>query len=754
MRYTNVFATALLLLPNLISAQQTDQIVLQGSNANHGGAADVKPINIAIIGAGAAGSSAAYHLHQYGITSRVPLNLTVFERNDYIGGRSTTVGAYDDPALPVELGASIFVEINHILADAITKFNLSTTDFNDNPKGTPGNELGIWDGERFVLEINGGWWDTAKLIWKYGMAPIKTQRLMKSVVGKFLRMYNAQEDVEEPGVFPFKSLTQAAQDVGLLAVTAATGEQFIRENGITGNFGKHVVQASTRVNYAQNLKYIHGLEAMVCMATEGAVAVEGGNWRIFDKMLHASGAAVHLETGVKEVQKTEEGGYTLSLESVEDSMTIEEDFDIVILAGPYQYSNMTLPASADIPDTIPYVSLHVTLFASPHLLSPTFFNLASDQNPPQVILTTLADSETPGKGNMTVGSPGFLSISLLRPIISPNTGVDEYLYKIFSSEPVSAPWLAKLLGVDHLPDNQGDEISKRDVTWMYRKVWNSYPYEYPRVTFEELKLDDGIWYTGGMDSFISTMETNALMGKNVARLIVDELVEKMGRVKDEGDGEWVLLDENDRDEKLIDVLFHDMDRAFEQAKLFIQREHLEKSQCFIPQLAAMSPANHVIKLARAMSSKVLQHYFHFLVTGRTVNGNGRTLSLAYLFGDEIKDADFTAVMACALQAQLKSEKVAIHSPAVTAIYSAREKGSAARRMVVDFFYCHGRPHWFNEREWKGYPKEFLQDLVVKMMAKNESEEEYGRQREEGQKEWGPGKKRKADMLDTNDLRSR
>ncbi|KXS99992.1 hypothetical protein AC579_3028 [Pseudocercospora musae] len=549
MKYsTNVYWTALLLLPlpNLLSAQQTEQIVLQGSDIGNGDAATNKPVNIAIIGAGAAGSSAAYYLHHYAITSRLPLNLTVFERNDYIGGRSTTVSAYDDPTLPVELGASIFVQVNHILTHAVTKFNLSTTDFNDNPKGTPGNELGIWDGERFVLQINGGWWDTAKLIWKYGLAPIKTQRLMKSVVGKFLKMYNSHQDTEEPGVFPFKSLTQAAQDVGLLAVTAATGEQFMRENGITGSFGKDVVQASTRVNYAQNLKYIHGLEAMVCMATEGAMAVEGGNWRIFEKMVQTSGAALHLETGVKEIQRTEKGGYTLSLRSGEDNVATEQDFDVVVLAGPYQYTNITLPLSADAPDTIPYVSLHVTLFTSPHLLSPTFFNLAPDKSPPQVILTTLADSETPGKGNKTVGSPGFLSISLLRPIIDPNTGTEEYLYKIFSADPVSAPWLAKLLGVDHLPDNQGDEISKRDVTWMYRKVWSSYPYEYPRVTFEELKLDDGIWYTGGMDSFISTMETNALMGKNVARLVVDEIMEKMGRVKDDGDGEWVLLDENDR----------------------------------------------------------------------------------------------------------------------------------------------------------------------------------------------------------------
>jgi len=67
-----------------------------------------------------------------------------------------------------------------------------------------------------------------------------------------------------------------------------------------------------------------------------------------------------------------------------------------------------------------------------------------------------------------------------------------------------------------------------DISWVYRKLWQSYPYEFPRVTFEELRLDENLWYTSGIESFISTMETSALMGKNVARLVVDEWVSKEG----------------------------------------------------------------------------------------------------------------------------------------------------------------------------------------------------------------------------------
>jgi prenylcysteine oxidase/farnesylcysteine lyase len=65
--------------------------------------------------------------------------------------------------------------------------------------------------------------------------------------------------------------------------------------------------------------------------------------------------------------------------------------------------------------------------------------------------------------------------------------------------------------------SSGDAIS-----WYYPHVWNSYPYELPRVTFEELELARGFYYTSVMESFISTMETNALMGMNVAQLIADD----------------------------------------------------------------------------------------------------------------------------------------------------------------------------------------------------------------------------------------
>lgn len=465
------------------------------------------------------------------------MNISVFERNDFVGGRSTTVNAYDDPTLPVELGASIFVKVNKILNDAVEEFNLSVNDLHSTAD-IPGAALAVWDGEKFVFVQEGsyGWWDTAKLLWRYGLTPIKTMRLMRTVVGKFLEMY------EEP-IFPFHSLTQVAQDVGLLAVTAATGEQYLTENLITGPFVNEIVQASTRVNYASNIRYIHGLETMVCMAAENAQAVEGGNWQIFDNMIKAANATVFLEEAIStlEAPKTK-ASVTIHSSSIDTEEHLQtSEFDEVIITGPLQFSNISFKHLDVDVDEVPYVQLHVTLLASPHLMNPPFFNLNPEKSAPKVILTTLPKDEQPGQGPEGVGSPGFFSISLLRSVTNPKTSKQEYLYKIFSHVPPNAAFLSELFGFDEPEEDSDEGFSSKDISWIYRKLWNSYPYEYPRVTFEQIQLAEGLWYTGGMDSFISAMEANALMGRNVAGLILKKWTGRKG-----GDmGGSTLLSEKD-----------------------------------------------------------------------------------------------------------------------------------------------------------------------------------------------------------------
>lgn len=497
--------------------------------------------NIAIIGAGAAGSSAAYHLQQYADQEGLRLNVTVFEKTSHIGGRSLTVDAYGNPDTPVELGASIFVEVNRILFDAARAFDLALVVPGEGGKSA-GDYTAIYDGERIVyrsVEGEGWWWDVARLWWRYGTSPLAAVRLVKSTVATFLKLY-------EPPFFPFRSLTERAFELGLHKVTAVTGEQYLKDNGINAAFSRDIIQAATRVNYASNLAYIHGLEAMVSFATDGAHAVAGGNWRIFHNMVKRSRAAVKTNTqvssiGIAEGSSPSAPRYIISAKDTSSAVSSSEaypiTFDTIVLASPWQFSNIstTEDVLAHKIDEIPYTKLHVTLFASPFKLRPGFFGLEDGAKAPSSVYTTLGPDEEPKVGAGGVGRTGYYSISTLRTVVNPATLKKEYVYKVFSVEALTPGFLSSLLGAE-VPESftptavtetadgvGGDSVGVDPISWYYPHWFYSYPLELPRVTFQDAVVGNGVYYTSGIESFISTMETSALMGKNVARLIADDL---------------------------------------------------------------------------------------------------------------------------------------------------------------------------------------------------------------------------------------
>ncbi|KAK4155652.1 hypothetical protein C8A00DRAFT_41749 [Chaetomidium leptoderma] len=479
---------------------------------------------IAIIGAGAAGASAAYSLQKFAAEAGVHVNITLFEKTDHIGGRSLTINPFDDPAQRFEQGASIFVQANPILYGAMTEFGLSqrVLDADSNPV------MGIWDGDCFVFTVDNSaptWWNTLKTVLKYGVtAPQRAQQLTAATITKFLRLY-------EPEFFPFQSLTQRAQQLGLVEATGVTGQQFLSANNIGARYAHDLIQASTRVNYASNLAHLHGLTTMVSLGAQGATSVQGGNWQIFHEMAQRSGALIALNTAVVGVEKTSGGSSTSSKYTVQTTSgstpgspaTHPVAFDNVIMANPYQFSGIS--AGEGVLQTpieeIPYVQLHVTIFTSPSWFSPRFFDLPNSAKVPGLVLTTLAQSDTLTSGVNGVGKAGFFSLNNLGKATNPQTQQKEYVYKIFSPEIVTAQFLSRLMGAT-VPG--GFTGGNSPISWYKPHVFQSYPKSTPRVTFQDPIVGSGVYYTSGIEGFISTMETSALMGKNVARLIVDDMV--------------------------------------------------------------------------------------------------------------------------------------------------------------------------------------------------------------------------------------
>ncbi|CUA71609.1 hypothetical protein RSOLAG22IIIB_09699 [Rhizoctonia solani] len=453
---------------------------------------DTNEFKVAIIGAGAAGSSAAFWLSRAKSRLGENITITIYDKNDYIGGRSTTVRPYDDATIPtVELGASIYVDANKNIARAVKEFNLSTVEYGDENQ-----ETGIWDGSEFVLTLSDGgwkkWWTTAKLFWRYGYSsPLKVRTLVKDMVNTYLNLYRPR--------VPYQSISAISSALNFTHITSVSAAEYLTDNGVSPLFVHELVEAATRVNYGQNVNDIHALEGMVSMAANGAHSVAGGNWRVFERWVKESGAKVHLGTTVQQLRQGAKGKWHLAVEGAG-----EETYDAVILAAPYKSTGIKLEAPGlDLGTAFPpvdYVRLHVTLISTTakHPLGSYFFPAAPETTVPQAILTT-------GSGSI---EPEFNSLTY-HERIQREGQPPEYIVKIFSKSRVSGEWLEKVFG-------------KGTVGWIRRTEWDAYPQLPPTTTYPSVKPATGLYYVNAFEPFISTMETETIASLNAVDLLLHD----------------------------------------------------------------------------------------------------------------------------------------------------------------------------------------------------------------------------------------
>lgn len=196
------------------------------------------------------------------------------------------------------------------------------------------------------------------------------------------------------------------------------------------------------------------------MSTDNAMAIKGGNWQIFDRMLLSSRASVLLETAVTSVERVNGKKTWVVTAKTSNGQITKTEYDEVIIAGPYQYSNIT-SKSIKAPETIKYVDEHVTLFASPHRLSPKYFKYDQPMVP-DMILTTLPKDYDAESSN--VGPAGFWSANILRTTerdIGDGVKRKEYIYKIFAPKFFTNEEILEMM--DLPADSDG-------LTWTYRKL--------------------------------------------------------------------------------------------------------------------------------------------------------------------------------------------------------------------------------------------------------------------------------------------
>ncbi|KAI7907608.1 Prenylcysteine lyase-domain-containing protein [Cokeromyces recurvatus] len=471
--------------------------------------------SVAIIGGGASGTSTAFWLNNVFSSSSEnspnQISITIFDRKDYIGGRSTTVPIKGNSSLgTMELGASIFVEANQNLMKATDKFGLKRTsvevdDDNDDidplvkkkrEDRRPG--LGVWDGEQFVFEETGSYyWDSLKALWRYGLSPIKFQRKQQEIVKRFLNIYNETQQQDE--------IMEIVKDLGLKELVNMTAESYLKDLGINDRFSYEILQTATRGNYCQDLNALHALAVMVSMeASHGTWAVEDGNYRIFEEFASRSGADLQLNTkvvSISNITEVDTNGHHINRYRVETLDGKNQVFDEVVLAAPLKYSGIefSFPTEEEQRD---YHAVHVTLVAG--YPDPSYFGRTIDHLPSFIVTTGL-----PLIHHFENKTAPFNTFSVHRYLEN-----GESVIKLFSPKVMEEEFLDQLF------------INR---SWTYRTAWHAFPklkpiadnHSFPSFILKPDKENDdfGIIYTGAFENFISTMETQTIAGKIAAKVL-------------------------------------------------------------------------------------------------------------------------------------------------------------------------------------------------------------------------------------------
>ncbi|KAI8973130.1 Prenylcysteine lyase-domain-containing protein [Trametes punicea] len=469
------------------------------------------PNRVAIIGAGAAGSSAAFWIAKGKARYGLDVEVDVYERSDYIGGRSTTVFPYGNDTLePIELGASVFVKANKNLWRAVDEFGLLRIDSDDDDDDEDDNAMGLWDGQHFVLTTEGGsflsnWLTKIKILWRYGYkAPSKTQALVKTMINRFVTLYS-------PSTPHWSNISSVVTALDWFQVVAETTSEYFDLQGIDRRWTRELVEAATRVNYGQvvidNVDKIHALEGLVSLAPTGASSVKGGNCQIFEHFIANSNASVHLNTTVKSISHHRSGPWVV--ESTADDQP--RLYRSVILAAPLHQTNINFKASIAPVPTLAYVHLHVTLLTtSSPTPNATYFNLGHGAKAPSTLLTTYEGVRTRGGPEPEFNSMTYHGLVRSRDGVPQKNaqGDQEWIVKIFSRDRIEDDWL--------------DRMFEGKVGWVLRKEWDAYPVLPPTTEFPPVKLAEGLYYVNAFEPLISTMETETIASRNVVDLLLKE----------------------------------------------------------------------------------------------------------------------------------------------------------------------------------------------------------------------------------------
>ena len=241
-------------------------------------------VDLAVIGAGIGGCSAAYFARKYLPHSKV----TVYEMENRIGGRVFT---FNGEKMKSEIGAAFFNPINKTVCDLVKEMNLKVKKLEEHMN------IAVWNGTEISFTSSQPiFYTMLKLFTKYKLSVPKLLLILREANGNIKKWY----EQEKPSEF-----WELFESIGLSKWYKMPFDQILVEMGIDRKFIDEIITPITRIIYSQNAELggFAGLSSLLGVYGESMYSLKDGNNVLPRKLLEASDSKVELGNKVKSIEK-------------------------------------------------------------------------------------------------------------------------------------------------------------------------------------------------------------------------------------------------------------------------------------------------------------------------------------------------------------------------------------------------------------------------------------------------------------------
>ncbi|PVH93350.1 hypothetical protein DM02DRAFT_676905 [Periconia macrospinosa] len=547
--FRNIIAPSLLLAPFLFpSSIAANDFPRQRPIPHHNEVRKNGEFRVAIIGAGIAGASAAYHLGNKstsGSFQGTPVAITILESSDEVGGQVRTISppGYDRSRWPLELGASSFFEEDWCLTDAARATKTILSQSRKNRHTDDGRW--IFNGSHFLqdrmcektdLRPRFWRWREVKSVMNRALDLLRfelTHRFLPWRIRRRLKIHSEQfRDFGQNGTFD--NVMQELERCGLgHEVFSNTASDFLNSMGMTRDFQRTFLEPCMKEVFGLSSDEALGLHAVLsagAIRPNLPVVATDGQQRFIDRMIKKSEAKVQLNSTVVRVEAGTERRYALTVTSNGDGEEKEHlEYDAIVATGDALRNFRSLGLRASPKQQI---TTYKTYFSTLYNLDSNGIGVKSGSVPRSVLFATKKESSGP-QSDQSLSSlttlttwPGFY---IDRTGCVWDDECDQFLhvYITESTSPLSRENLSRLTRDDF-------------INWIKSHSWQrNLPVAFSsEPSFGDVQVEDFLFDAGNM--VLDSMEMSCRMGRNIALKIMGQ---PFGATQNlNGEGTWTEAD--------------------------------------------------------------------------------------------------------------------------------------------------------------------------------------------------------------------